>query len=141
MSLLQGDQMSISDTTRELLYTKIELMSRQELDRLPHGAIQLDRDGVIVKFNAYESKLSNLTPEEVIGRNFFREIAPCANVQEFYGRFQTAVREKNMHEKFRYHFAFKQNPRDVTVTLFYSDITDTVWVFVKPVGAGAALRG
>jgi photoactive yellow protein len=76
--------------------------------------------------------LANLKKESVIGKNFFKEVAPCTDVQEFYGRFPTGVAEKSLHENFRYHFAFKQNPRDVTVTLFYSGITETVWVFVKP---------
>jgi hypothetical protein len=35
--------------------------------------------------------------------------------------------------KFRYHFALKQNPVDVTATLFYNDITKSTWVFVRPV--------
>jgi photoactive yellow protein len=119
-------------TARNPLYAAIERLDKSELDKLPYGAIQLDEQGNILKFNAYESKLSNLKSEAVGGKNFFREVAPCTNVQEFYGRFRQGVAEKKMHAKFRYHFAFKQNPRDVTVTLFYSDTTHTVWVFVQP---------
>jgi photoactive yellow protein len=110
----------------------IDSMDQHDLDRLPHGAIQLSTDGTVLKFNAYESKLANLTKESVIGKNFFKQVAPCTDVKEFYGRFREGARAKNLHENFRYHFAFKQNPRDVTVTLFYSPTTGTVWVFVKP---------
>jgi len=67
-----------------------------------------------------------------VGRNFFRDVAPCTDVQDFHGRFKEGVARKQMHVKFRYHFAFKQNPRDVTVTLFYSTQSGSIWVFVQP---------
>jgi photoactive yellow protein len=124
--------MSASAAARHNLSNVIDSMTENELDQLPHGAIQLGTDGTVLKFNAYESKLANLEKKRVIGKNFFKEVAPCTDVQEFYGRFRTGVAEKNLHVNFRYHFAFRQNPREVTVTLFYSGITDTVWVFVKP---------
>ena len=124
--------MSASSAARHSLANIVDSMNETELDQLPHGAIQLSTDGTVMKFNAYESKLANLRKESVIGKNFFKQVAPCTDVQEFYGRFRKGVREKKLHENFRYHFALKQNPRDVTVTLFYSPTTDTVWVFVKP---------
>ena len=124
-----------SDAARHSLANVVDSMSETELDQLPHGAIQLSLDGTVLKFNAYESQLANLKKGSVIGKNFFKQVAPCTDVQEFYGRFREGVRAKSLHENFRYHFAFKQNPRDVTVTLFYSPMTDTVWVFVKPLEA------
>jgi photoactive yellow protein len=124
--------MSASAAARHSLANVIDSMTESELDQLPHGAVQLGTDGTVLKFNAYESKLANLEKKRVIGRNFFREVAPCTDVQEFYGRFRAGVAAKKLHENFRYHFAFRQNPRGVTVTLFYGGITDTVWVFVKP---------
>jgi len=124
--------MSASSAARHSLSSVIDSMTQSELDQLPHGAIQLSKDGTVLKFNAYESRLANLPRESVVGKNFFREVAPCTDVQEFYGRFRQGVSAKSLHENFRYHFAFKQNPRDVTVTLFYSPTTETVWVFVKP---------
>ena len=124
--------MSAPTAGRYNLSNVIDSMTETELDRLPHGAIQLAIDGKVLKFNAYESKLANLQKDAVIGKNFFKEVAPCTDVQEFYGRFREGVLAKSLHVNFRYHFAFRQNPREVTVTLFYSGITSTVWVFVKP---------
>jgi photoactive yellow protein len=109
-----------------------ENISPGELDELPFGAIQLDRRGIILQYNSYESELSGVSKERAIGKQFFTEIAPCTNVKEFYGRFQQGVARKKLHEKFRYHFSFKINPRDVTITLFYSEITESIWVFVRP---------
>lgn len=109
----------------------IEGFSSGELDALPFGAIQLDRDGTILQFNEYEANLSNKRAPDAVGRNFFGEVAPCTDVQEFRGRFATGLTEGHLHETFDYRFEFKPRPRDVRVTLFYSDATDTVWVFVQ----------
>jgi len=124
--------MSASSAARHELSLIVDSMTESQLDQLPHGAIQLATDGTVLKFNAYESQLANLKKDKVVGKNFFRDVAPCTDVQGFYGRFREGVRAKKLHETFRYHFAFRQNPRDVSVTLFYSPTTDSVWVFVKP---------
>jgi chemotaxis family two-component system sensor kinase Cph1 len=67
------------------------------------------------------------------GKTFFTEGAPCTNVKAFYGRFIVGLDNKNLHEKFSYHFSLKNNPVDVTVTVFYCDKTQRVWVSVRPV--------
>ena len=58
---------------------------------LPFGAIQLDREGTILQFNEYEANLSNRRAPETVGRNFFREVAPCTNVREFHGVFSDGL--------------------------------------------------
>jgi photoactive yellow protein len=114
------------------LYEIIDNLTIDQLDELPYGIIQLDEQGKVLKFNIYESKLANMAQETVIGRNFFKEVAPCTDVQEFHGRFAAGVIAKELRTEFRYHFQFKQNPRDVLITLFYSKLTQSVWVLVNP---------
>jgi photoactive yellow protein len=109
----------------------IDRMSEQELDALPFGAIRLDRDGKILSYNMTESKLTGRDPKRVVGRNFFTEVAPCTNVQDFAGRFREGVAKGDMHVVFPYRFDFQMAPRDVSVTLFFSKQTDTAWVFVR----------
>jgi photoactive yellow protein len=118
------------------IYQNIDSMSQKELDALPHGAIQLDAQGKILQYNAFEERLAGLTKEQVVGKNVFKQVAPCTDVQKFYGRFRDGVAAGKLHCKFRYHFAFEHNPVDVTVTLFYSDRDKTVWVFVQPLESG-----
>ena len=114
-------------------------MSPEELDRLPYGMIQLDLHGRILQFNAVESRLASLPQSQQVGRNFFTQVAPCTKVQDFYGRFKEGVAREALDSSFRFHFAFKQNPRDVTVRLFYSRRTRSVWVMIsdregRPIG-------
>jgi photoactive yellow protein len=119
------------DTLTERI--QIDELPEEEFDRLPFGAIELDADGRVLRYNGYESRLSGIKKDRAIGKHFFTELAPCTDVQEFYGRFQQGVARQSLHETFRYHFAFKRNPIDVTVTLFYSPLTKSIWVFVRPV--------
>src|SRR5580698_5050615 len=58
------------------------------LDALPFGAIQLSGDGAIVGYSRGESALSGLAAKDVIGKHFFRDVAPCASVREFAGKFE-----------------------------------------------------
>ena len=116
-------------------FQKVESMSEQELDALPQGVIQLDADGRVLRYNAYEAKLAGVAKENVIGKNFFKHVAPCTDVKEFYGRFCEGVAAGKLHCKFRYHFSFKRNPVDVTVTLFYSNRDRTVWAFIQPIAS------
>lgn len=106
-------------------------MSAAELDALPYGMIQLDATGRILKYNAVESRLAQLPQEQTIGRQFFTEVAPCTKVQQFYGQFKDGVLRESLDTTFQFHFAFKQAPRDVTVRLFYSKRTRSVWVMVS----------
>jgi photoactive yellow protein len=133
----QADMISAENLTTAISLTNPRIqaddMPEAELDKLPFGAIQLDIKGNVLKYNDYESRLANVRKDTALGKNFFTEVAPCTNVKEFYGRFKAGVEKGVLHEKFRYHFSFKKNPMDVTVTLFYSDVTKSVWVFVRPV--------
>jgi photoactive yellow protein len=119
-----------SQQIREVLEAA-DTMSAEDLDKLAYGMIQLDATGRILNYNALESKLASLRKEDAIGKQFFTEIAPCTRVQEFYGRFKEGVIRESLDTSFRFHFAFKQNPRDVTVRLLYSRRTRTVWVMIS----------
>ncbi len=123
-------QVRLTRTVSEVLEAA-DSMAAEELDRLPYGMIQLDRTGRILNYNAVESKLASLRKEDAIGKQFFTEIAPCTKVQDFYGRFKEGVIHESLDTSFRFHFAFKQNPRDVTVRLLYSKRSRTVWVMIS----------
>jgi photoactive yellow protein len=112
---------------------EISELSKEELDSLPFGAIKLDGNGNVCSFNDYEARLTGRDPKNVIGKNFFTEVAPCTNVRSFAGRYSEGVEKGELHAIFPYRFDFKMSPRDVTVTLFYHKQTDTGWVFVREI--------
>ena len=92
-----------------------------EIDALPFGLIAVDADGTIAQYNAYESRLSRLSKERVIGRNFFRDVAPCTAVKAFWGRFQRfAALEGDGAESFDFEFPFAFGRQYVNVTFLRS---------------------
>lgn len=111
---------------------RADSLDEAELNDLPVGMIQLDRDGTVLKYNQAESDLAGVERTSAIGKNFFDEVAPCTKVQEFYGQFREGVERRSLHTTFDYEFRFQDGRRkDVIISLFYSRNTDTVWVLVQ----------
>src|SRR5919199_3434370 len=81
------------------------------LDQLPYGIIVVDETGTILYYNAREEQIANRRREDVTGKNFFTEVAPCTQVQEFYGRFQETMRRTGLVAHFHFHFPFPGRPR------------------------------
>jgi photoactive yellow protein len=123
---------SAAAVSTSFIQRTIRSVSEQELDALPYGVVQLDAHGVILRYNAFEAGLSGLSKKKVLGKNFFTKVAPCTDLKEFHGRFREGVAAGELHCTFRYHFAFRKNPRDVTVTLFFNPVDKTGWVLVQP---------
>lgn len=115
---------------RSAVLTRIDSFSESDLDALPFGVIQLTADGTILQYNMYEEDLARRRASDVIGKNFFTEVAPCTDVREFAGRYREGVAAGALHETFDYVFAFTP-PKPVRVTLYFSSGTETGWVFVR----------
>lgn len=110
----------------------LDALSGAELDELPVGVIQLDRDGTVLQYNETESSLARLSQSDVVGRNFFREIAPCTAVRDFQGRFDEGVEAGDLDTTFAYRFRFPDDRvKDVTITMSYRPHNDVVWVVVE----------
>lgn len=101
------------------------------LDRLPFGAVLLDRTGKVIKYNAGEVALSGRTADQVMGRNFFNDIAPCTKGHQFMGRFQQAVAQGSINTMFEYAFDYKMKPSKVRVHMKSVSIDQGIWVFIK----------
>lgn len=107
----------------------LSAMTREQLDELPFGAIRLARDGTILSYNAEESALSGREMGEVIGRNFFSEVAPCTDVRAFHGTFVDLIEHRAINRQFEFVFPFAR-PVRVRITMLYEQREDTVWVLV-----------
>jgi photoactive yellow protein len=104
-------------------------MTREQLDELPYGVIELSADGTILSYNAGESRLSGRSPEKVIGQNFFTGVAPCTDVREFHGRFLDLIEHRAVNHEFEFVFTFEP-PVTVNITMLYEQRENTVWVMV-----------
>lgn len=119
------------DKTADDLLRQVDTLTERDLDTLPFGLIQLDRSGRILKFNQTEAKLARINRDRQIGRNFFDDVAPCTKVRDFYGRFMQGLNQRSLYETFGFVFKFDHGWRNVAITLFYSEKTDSVWVLIS----------
>jgi len=94
------------------------------LDELPLGVVVLDKDGTVVHYNRYEEILAGRRRERVVGRDFFREIAPCMNVKELGHRFQASIGQEPIHVELEFAFPlpFLEAPRDVVIRMVSFDV-------------------
>lgn len=112
------------------------------LDLLPYGIIVVDETGTVLFYNAREEQIAGRRREDVLGRNFFSEVAPCAQVHEFYGRFRETMHRAGLVADFHFHFPFPGRPREVEITLtsFQKDGSNLCLISVSDVTEKDVLR-
>jgi photoactive yellow protein len=102
-----------------------------DLDGHPFGVIQLSETGRVLAYNAYEEQLARLRREDVVGKHFFFEVAPCTRVRAFYGRFVDGVAIGALDVTFGFVFPFEHGAREVEITMWRRDVDGTIWVLVR----------
>jgi photoactive yellow protein len=112
---------------------RVDDLSDAELDALAFGVICLDVEGTILRYNLYESRLARLDRNQVIGRNFFNEVAPCTHCEAFEGRVRAfAARGSEAGvERFDFVFDFKFGAQTVTVELIRAADAPRFYLFVN----------
>ena len=106
-------------------------LSAKEIDQLAFGAVQLDARGTILQYNAAEASITGRLGKDVIGKNFFRDVAPCTNAPAFKGVFDSGVRNDNLNTMFEYVFDYNMAPTKVKIHMKKAIRDDSFWIFVK----------
>lgn len=93
------------------------------LDELPMGAIVVDDEGIVRRFNRYEEQLSGLSRDEVLGKSFFSEVAPCTDDIKLYEKFKRGIEENNLDIDLEFTFPYPYNrvARDVHIRAFSAE--------------------
>jgi photoactive yellow protein len=112
------------------------------LDLLPYGIIVVDEEGQVLFYNAREEQIARRRRADVLGKNFFLEIAPCTQAREFYGQFKEAMHRVGAVANFHFHFPFPEHPREVEITLtsFQKDGSPLCLISVSDVTEKDTLR-
>jgi len=94
------------------------------LEQLPIGVVLLDSEGRVVQYNRYEEILAGRDRANVLGREFFREVAPCMNVRELGGQFYADIGRRPLGVQLEFSFPFPHlaQARDVLVRLTSFDV-------------------
>ena len=106
-------------------------LSPKEVDQLAFGAVQIDGKGTILQYNEAEASITGRTRKDVIGKNFFRDVAPCTNSPKFKGVFDAGVRQGSLNTMFEYVFDHHMAPTKVKIHMKKAIVADTYWIFVK----------
>ena len=108
-------------------------MAEKDIDKLAFGAIELDSKGTVIRYNAAEGAITGRNPAAVIGKNFFRDVAPCTSKPAFKGVFDAGVRADNLNTMFEYVFDYQMKPTKVKVHMKKALSGGNFWIFVKRV--------
>lgn len=100
-------------------------------ERLPFGAVLLDRTGKILKYNQAEGLIAGRNPDDVIGKDFFNDIAPCAKGKRFHGEFLKFFKTGQVNSLFDYEFDYKMKPVKVRIHIKAAPDGQTCWMFIK----------
>jgi len=122
----------MSDRIERLTAQDLTQLSAAEFDAMPFGMIRLNRQGVVKVYNQWEATLARRNAQEVIGKNFFTDVAPCTNVAEFRGKLEELFQSPTKTHIFDYNFAFPWGVRRVRVR-FVVESADECWVLVTNV--------
>ncbi len=117
----------------------VEGMTAEQADRLPYGRIVLDRGNRVREYNRLESALSHRRAADVIGRDFFTEVAPCTNVQALAGWVAEArVLGRDARTETDFVFAFPFGQEFVHIALVFNADSRQVVLLVRQIAREAA---
>jgi photoactive yellow protein len=109
----------VADAHQGIDFGAVAKLSPAELDTLPYGLITLDAEGRVLHYNDTESRLVGLPKERVLGKSFFRDVAPCTRIRDFEGRFLELARDPGRVrvQTFDFVFRFPRVEQHVTVIM------------------------
>lgn len=106
-------------------------LNDKQINELAFGAVQVDGSGKILAYNEAEAGITGRKSAEVIGKNFFKEVAPCTATAKFKGVFDAGVKAGDLNAMFEYVFDYKMTPTKVKIHMKKAIVSDSYWIFVK----------
>jgi photoactive yellow protein len=82
-----------------------------------YGLFELDSAGTVMYSKIESNDYSAPGRKKFLGLNFFEEVAPFKNVEEFRRRFRYFVQSSGSSEKFNFVCQFDEQPLEVKVML------------------------
>ena len=109
------------------LAARVEALSPAEQDALPFGVIELDRNNVVLVYNATESRLSGYG--KPIGKDFF-EVSRSPNKEELKARIVRAIESGNADLDFGWIGGLGKAERELRMRI-QSSRRGGVWLFIE----------
>lgn len=103
------------------------------LNALPVGLIRLDAQGVVTFYSQAETKNSGRAAARCLGRNFFLDLAPCANIPACFGRFQSFLAENRARDSFDFFFTFYVPRLRALIDFRAAKASGETWMIIRPI--------
>lgn len=101
-----------------LLQPRLDGSNDEELDALDFGVIAFDAEGIVRRYNSFESKAAGLSPQRVVGSHLFDVVAPCMNNFLVAQRFEDALAESvPLDETINYVLTLRMRPVKVQLRM------------------------
>jgi photoactive yellow protein len=96
----------------------IDALDDGGLDRLDFGVIGFEANGLVRRYNAFESQQAGLSPKRVLGTGMFTIVAPCMNNFMVGQRFtEAAATGATLDTTIDYVFTLRMRPVKVRLRL------------------------
>ncbi|MDB5830147.1 MAG: phosphonate transporter [Variovorax sp.] len=110
----------------------LETSTEAQLDELDFGVIGFDVDGVVRRYNIFESEAAGLSKERVLGQPLFTVVAPCMNNFMVAQRFDDALESGSaLDETIGYVLTLRMRPVKVRLRLLSSPGKTSRYVLVQ----------
>ena len=114
----------------------LQHLPQNQLDALPYGVIRLDENDCVLEFNHFEVNLARKRREDVLGKRFFVDVAPCTNVEQLGGWVRSArAAAVDAETQVMFVFRFPFGQRLVDLSLSFASASKTVTILVREAGA------
>lgn len=115
----------------------LDALSPEQRDEFGAGILALDPVGRVLTCNRAAGALCGLSPDAMIGRNFFRDLVPSAHVPGFYGRFLGSQRRALTDQAFEFVFGRVPAPLRARIGL-RAGANGCTWLTISPLEQIAA---
>ena len=125
---VRSDLRDVSGNVDRFIFNEQEVIGMisqgesEAIQRVTFGVVHLNETGTVVGYSRQESELSGLRPEDVMGRNFFDEVAPCTNKADFRALFAGVLSGEREFAILDYVFPFRPRPIPVQVVMTHSHL-------------------
>jgi photoactive yellow protein len=95
----------------------LKQMTSNTVSFLPFGLLELDARGTVIRYSPASEHHSEVLAKDVLGRNFFKEVAPVEQVSDFQSRFKLFMANGETIQRFTSVFSSEQGPVKVQILL------------------------
>ena len=89
---------------------------------LPFGLLELDAAGIVIRYSPAAEQNPPVLPQDILGRNFFTEVATCEQVGEVKSRFLAFMAFGDAVQKFSISCPVEE--KNIKIQIMLSRVTE-----------------